>query len=166
MLTKIFYRIYKKLYLLPLLLIAMLAVLILKVAELPFEKTVSAINSKNINNIEDTQNKKEKSIKKTQLTTQNDDIQKQKAEELLNQKKHQQEVEAFDPLDLSNTEIDVLQNLRERRLEIEKRLRDIEAREKQLKIVENRVDEKIKKLRKLETTVNSLLSKYDDDLVV
>lgn len=71
------------------------------------------------------------------------------------------EEDYFDPLDLSNSEIDLLQDLRKRRIEIRKSEKALELRKKELAIVENQVNEKIKDLRRLEKRVKELLGQYD-----
>lgn len=73
------------------------------------------------------------------------------------------EEEIFDPLELSSSEIDVLKNLRTRRLELEKHEKALNAREKELSIVESQINDKIAKLQTLEKKVKLLLGQFDKE---
>lgn len=67
----------------------------------------------------------------------------------------------FDPSTLSKSEIDVLQRLAERRSTVEKREREVEAKDGLLKAAEARIDGKIAQLQDLEKNIKGLLSQYD-----
>ena len=68
---------------------------------------------------------------------------------------------AFDPSTLSKSEIEVLQRLAERRGTVEKREREVEAKDGLLKAAESRIDGKIAQLQDLEKNIKGLLSQYD-----
>ncbi len=68
---------------------------------------------------------------------------------------------AFDPSTLSKSEIEVLQRLAERRGTVEKRERELEAKDGLLKAAESRIDGKIAQLQDLEKNIKGLLSQYD-----
>jgi len=71
----------------------------------------------------------------------------------------------LDPLRASATftqsEIDLLQKLAERREQIQARERELETREGLLKAAERRIDRKIAELRALEKSIDGLLKKHD-----
>lgn len=67
-----------------------------------------------------------------------------------------------DPTLLTQSEIDLLQQLAERREVIEAREREINLREGMLKAAESRIDKKVEELKALQATVEKLLAKYDD----
>lgn len=66
-----------------------------------------------------------------------------------------------DPINLTQTEIDVLQKLAERREVMDKRERELETRENLLKAAEQRIDAKVTDMRTLENTIKDLLKKHD-----
>jgi flagellar motility protein MotE (MotC chaperone) len=68
---------------------------------------------------------------------------------------------AFDPANLTRSEIDTLERLAERRSVIERREREAEAKEGLLKAAEGRIDGKIAQLQDLEKNIQSLLQQYD-----
>lgn len=63
---------------------------------------------------------------------------------------------------LSQTEMDVLQKLSERRGAIELRERDLERREAMLKAAEDQIERKIAEMRTLQNTIEGLLRQYND----
>lgn len=67
----------------------------------------------------------------------------------------------FDPSTLTKTEIEVLSRLSERRTEVEKRERELEAKDGLLKAAETRIDGKIAQLQDLEKNIKGLLQQYD-----
>ena len=67
----------------------------------------------------------------------------------------------FDPSTLSKAEIETLQRLAERRDLIDKREREIEAKDGLLKAAESRIDGKIAELQDLEKNIKGLLQQYD-----
>lgn len=71
------------------------------------------------------------------------------------------EVMADDPTLLTQSEIDLLQQLAERREVIETREKEMELREGLLGAAETRIDDKIKELKGLQDTINSLIDTYD-----
>lgn len=67
-----------------------------------------------------------------------------------------------DPTLLTQSEIDLLQQLAERRDVIETRERESNVREGLLKAAESRIDKKIQEMKVLQATVEKLIAKYDD----
>lgn len=63
--------------------------------------------------------------------------------------------------ELSESEIEVLQKLVERRGELEKRSKEQDMRDNLLRATESRIDEKIVKLKEIEATIQDLLKEYD-----
>jgi flagellar motility protein MotE (MotC chaperone) len=63
---------------------------------------------------------------------------------------------------LSQTEMDVLQKLQERRGTLDVREKDIERREALLKAAENQIERKISEMKTLQNTIESLLRQYND----
>lgn len=61
----------------------------------------------------------------------------------------------------TQTEIDVLQKLAERREELEGRSRELDAREALLNAAEERIDGKISEIKNLENTIHKLISQYN-----
>jgi len=69
---------------------------------------------------------------------------------------------ADDPTLLTQSEIDLLQKLAERRVEIEARSRELQNREAMLAAAESRIDRKIEEFRALQATIESLVKTYDE----
>lgn len=69
---------------------------------------------------------------------------------------------ASDPGALSQTEMDVLQKLTERRNGLDNREKDIERRESLLKAAEDQIERKISEMRTLQNTIEGLLRQYND----
>lgn len=67
-----------------------------------------------------------------------------------------------DPTLLTQAEIDLLQQLAERRERIENREQELDRRNAMLKAAETRIDQKIGELKTLQTTIEGLIKKYDD----
>lgn len=67
-----------------------------------------------------------------------------------------------DPGALSQTEMDVLQKLTERRNAIDAREKDVERRESMLKAAEDQIERKISEMRTLQSTIEGLLRQYND----
>lgn len=67
-----------------------------------------------------------------------------------------------DPGTLSQTEMDVLQKLTERRNAIDAREKDVERRESMLKAAEDQIERKISEMRTLQNTIEGLLRQYND----
>jgi flagellar motility protein MotE (MotC chaperone) len=67
----------------------------------------------------------------------------------------------FDPATLTKSEIDTLQRLAERRETIERREREVEAKDGLLKAAEARIEGKIAQLQDLERNIQGLLKQYD-----
>lgn len=67
-----------------------------------------------------------------------------------------------DPVNFTQSEIDLLQKLAERRELIESRAQELEQREALLKAAETRIDRKIEELQTLQTTIEGLLKKHDE----
>ena len=67
-----------------------------------------------------------------------------------------------DPTLLTQAEIDLLQQLAERREVIEAREREINMREGMMKAAESRIDKKIQELKGLQATVEKLIANYDE----
>ena len=68
----------------------------------------------------------------------------------------------FDPSSLTQSEIETLERLAERREIIEKREREIAVKEGLLQAAEGRIDGKIAQLQDLEQSIESLLAEYDE----
>jgi flagellar motility protein MotE (MotC chaperone) len=69
---------------------------------------------------------------------------------------------SFDPTTLTQSEIETLQRLAERREIIEKRERELQVKEGLLRAAEGRIDGKIVQLQDLEQSIEGLLSQYDE----
>jgi flagellar motility protein MotE (MotC chaperone) len=67
-----------------------------------------------------------------------------------------------DPTLLTQNEIELLQQLAERREELEKSIQEMSVREGILNAAEQRIDRKIQELRGLQTTIDNLIKKHDD----
>ena len=67
----------------------------------------------------------------------------------------------FDPTSLTQSEIETLQRLAERREITEKRERELEVKEGLLRAAEGRIDGKIVQLQDLEQSIEGLLAQYD-----
>lgn len=63
---------------------------------------------------------------------------------------------------LSQTEMDVLQKLTERRTGLDVREKDIERREAMLRAAEDQIERKISEMRSLQNTIEGLLRQYND----
>ncbi len=70
--------------------------------------------------------------------------------------------EPFDAASLSQSEIEVLQKLTERREQLDSRSAELDMRDNLLKATEKRIDGKIAKLKEIEDTIQDLLKQYDD----
>ncbi|MEQ9126023.1 MAG: hypothetical protein RIM80_26055, partial [Alphaproteobacteria bacterium] len=66
------------------------------------------------------------------------------------------------PSEFSQAEIELLQNLSRRRDELDSRERQIEMRENLMAATEKRIEERIGELRRIESQIDSLLIKYDE----
>lgn len=64
-------------------------------------------------------------------------------------------------IDVSPTEIHMLENLLERRVELEKRESNVDMREKLLSATELRIDEKITELKAINANIASLIKQFD-----
>ena len=62
----------------------------------------------------------------------------------------------------SQTELDVLQKLQERRTTLDARERDIDRRESLQKAAENQIERKISEMKTLQSTIEGLLRQYND----
>lgn len=69
---------------------------------------------------------------------------------------------ARDPANFTQSEIDLLQKLAERREQIEAREKELAMREGLLQAAETRIDRKVAELKELQNTINGLLSQYDE----
>lgn len=69
---------------------------------------------------------------------------------------------ADDPTLLTQSEIDLLQKLAERRVEIDARAREMETREAMLAAAESRIQRKVEELKALQATIESLVKTYDE----
>lgn len=67
-----------------------------------------------------------------------------------------------DILEMTDEEIVLLQSLSQRREELEQRAREIDDREILLKAAEQRIEEKITELERLQATIEGLLVKHDE----
>ncbi|SEH31979.1 MotE family protein [Magnetospirillum fulvum] len=62
----------------------------------------------------------------------------------------------------TQTEMDVLEKLRERRAVIDSRERDVERREEMLRAAESQIDRKVAEMKTLQSTIEGLLRQYND----
>lgn len=69
---------------------------------------------------------------------------------------------ARDPANFTQSEIDLLQKLAERREQIEAREKELAMREGLLQAAETRIDRKVAELKELQGTINGLLKQYDE----
>ncbi|MBL4615569.1 MAG: hypothetical protein JKY27_11940 [Magnetovibrio sp.] len=69
---------------------------------------------------------------------------------------------ADDPTLLTQSEIDLLQKLAERRVEIDARARELETRQALLAAAESRIERKIQDFIALQATIESLIKTYDE----
>lgn len=67
-----------------------------------------------------------------------------------------------DPLDLSDEEIVLLQQLGQRRKEIEQRAREIEQRAALLEAAEQRIDDKVEELKQLQAAIQEMLVQHSE----
>ncbi|WP_404384836.1 MotE family protein [Caenispirillum salinarum] len=67
-----------------------------------------------------------------------------------------------DPANFTQSEIDLLQKLAERREQIEAREKELAMREGLLQAAETRIDRKVAELKELQNTINGLLQQYDE----
>lgn len=67
-----------------------------------------------------------------------------------------------DPLQMSDEEIELLQQLGERRQDLEDRATTLDRREQMLQAAERRLDDKVLELAALKETIEELLTQYDD----
>ncbi|WP_169568908.1 MotE family protein [Sneathiella limimaris] len=72
------------------------------------------------------------------------------------------EAASFDATDLSSSEIEVLQKLTERRVQLDARSKELDMRDNLLQATEKRIDGKIAKLKEIEATIQDLLKQYDE----
>ena len=70
---------------------------------------------------------------------------------------------AEDPANFSAAEIEVLQELAQRRVAIDKRGRDLAERESLLQAAEKQIEKKLQELKQLQGAVEATLKRHDDD---
>jgi len=70
---------------------------------------------------------------------------------------------AIDPLMMSRSELDLLQDLSSRRVELDALTRELDTRERLLEATERRIDEKIVRLETLEARMAALVRSYEDN---
>lgn len=83
-------------------------------------------------------------------------------EEAAEKPDEEEESSSVSVTDLSESEIEVLQKLVERRDALEKRKKELDMRDNLLRASEARIDKKITKLKEIESTIQDLLKQYDD----
>lgn len=66
-----------------------------------------------------------------------------------------------DPFSLTDSEIELLQALSQRRRKLDDRARDVESREALLAAAETRINEKLEELKRLRSVIEDLVSQYD-----
>jgi flagellar motility protein MotE (MotC chaperone) len=69
----------------------------------------------------------------------------------------------FDPRLVTDSELDILQKLADRRTELDRRSRQLDTREKLLQATENRIESKIVDLKQIQDTIAKLLKKHDKE---
>ena len=67
----------------------------------------------------------------------------------------------FDPRLVTDSELDVLQKLAERRAELDRRARQLDTRENVLRATEARIEAKIADLKQIQDTISNLLARHD-----
>lgn len=67
----------------------------------------------------------------------------------------------FDPSQVTDSELEVLQKLSERRAELDKRQHELDTRARLLQATEQRIDAKIAELKGIQQTIDGLLKKHD-----
>lgn len=72
-------------------------------------------------------------------------------------------VPRFDPRLVTDSELDILQKLADRRTELNRRSRQLDTREKLLQATENRLESKIVDLKQIQDTISKLLKKHDEE---
>jgi flagellar motility protein MotE (MotC chaperone) len=70
---------------------------------------------------------------------------------------------AVDPMSMSPSEVELLQQLAERRAELDRRAADLSQREVLLQAAEKRIDEKIARLASLEKDIGGIVDKQDQE---
>lgn len=85
------------------------------------------------------------------------------AADVLETKGSDSAVPAADPLMMSPSEIEVLQKLSERRATLDRRAQDMAQQEVVLKAAEQRVDEKLAKLKSMETEIGGLVDQKEKE---
>jgi len=71
--------------------------------------------------------------------------------------------EWVDPAEMTGAELEVLQTLSNRRRVLEKRAEELDMRENLLQVAERRVDAKVAELKRIQSTINSLLKRHDKE---
>ncbi len=69
---------------------------------------------------------------------------------------------AADPLDMTEAEIELLQQLAKRREKLEQRAQTLDRRENLVKAAEKRLDQKVGEMERLRAEIEDLLVKYDE----
>ena len=77
-------------------------------------------------------------------------------------KEDEEDAEVGGKTDFTRAEVELLQQLSERRAELDKREKDIELRDNLLRATEKRIEEKIAELKKIEGRIDALLKKHDE----
>jgi flagellar motility protein MotE (MotC chaperone) len=85
------------------------------------------------------------------------------AEEKADEKSEAAPAVRFDPRVVTDSELDILQKLAERRAELDRRSRQLDTREKLLRATENRIEAKIQDLKQIQETISKLLVKHDKE---
>jgi len=78
-------------------------------------------------------------------------------------KEAKKRVPRFDPRLVTDSELDILQKLADRRTELDRRSRHLDTREKLLQATENRIESKIVDLKQIQDTISKLLKKHDQE---
>ena len=72
------------------------------------------------------------------------------------------EIVRFDPSLVTDSELDMLQRLVERRAELKKRATQLDTRQRLLQATEKRIDGKLVELKRMQDTIDGLLRKHDE----
>ena len=72
------------------------------------------------------------------------------------------EIVRFDPSLVTDSELDMLQRLVERRSELKKRATQLDTRQRLLQATEKRIDGKLVELKRMQDTIDGLLRKHDE----
>lgn len=152
----------KSLRILPVTVIAMLLVFGLKISSV-WTDAQGLILGLSVPEVQAQAKETEKEEKaSTEGAEEGDKAANKEGEETAEKSEEDEESSSVSVTDLSESEIEVLQKLVERRDALEKRKKELDMRDNLLRASEARIDKKISKLKEIESTIQELLKQYDD----